>query len=93
MSDITRESVLAAIAEFDTVGREAFLWNYGFGPARAYVLEHGDKRYDSKAIVGAAHGYATGTPLAAADFSGGAKTVQALLESLGFALSVDPNGV
>lgn len=32
LSDITRESVLAAIAEFDTVGREAFLWNYGFGP-------------------------------------------------------------
>ena len=38
-------------------GRHAFLARYGFGPAKEWVLVHGGKRYDSKAIVGAAHGF------------------------------------
>jgi hypothetical protein len=84
LASITRESVLAAITEFDRIGRDAFLVRHGFGPARSYMLEHDGKRYDSKAIVGAAHGLATGQPLAAADFSGGAATVQPTLEALGF---------
>ena len=43
------------------------------------------KTYDSKAIVGAAHGFLPGQePLAAADFSGGAATVGRLLSGLGF---------
>lgn len=84
LANITRESVLAAIAEFDSIGRDAFLERYGFGPARSYMLEHDGGLYDSKAIVGAAHGLATGRQLAAADFSGGAATVQRTLEALGF---------
>ena len=52
-----RQSVLQAMEEFDRLGREEFLRKYGFGPAREYVLVHEGKQYDSKAIVGAAHGY------------------------------------
>jgi len=43
------------------------------------------RTYDSKAIVGAAHGFLPGQkPLAASDFSGGAATVGRLLSRLGF---------
>jgi len=43
------------------------------------------KTYDSKAIVGAAHGFLPGhEPLTAGDFSGGPATVGRLLSGLGF---------
>ena len=52
----SRDAVLRALREFDAIGRGPFLKKYGFREAREYfVLEHGN-RYDSKAIVGAAHG-------------------------------------
>jgi hypothetical protein len=86
LSDLTsRDAVLAAIREFDALGQEV-LSKYGFGKARQYVLEHGGKLYDSKAIVGAAHGYQFPDigPLKASSFSGGEATVRAKLRSLGF---------
>lgn len=52
-----RESVLKAMEEFDALGREVFLKRYGFGIAHRYFLVHGGKKYDSKAIVGVAHGF------------------------------------
>ena len=66
----------------------AVLEKYGFGPARSYLLVVDGKTYDSKAIVGAAHGYlADRQPLAPSDFSGGAATVGRVLTSLGFEVS------
>jgi hypothetical protein len=87
LSDIkTRQPIVDAIAEFDHAGRDRFLQKYGFGPSRSYELVHDGKRYDSKAIVGAAHGYARPDlgPLPAATFSGGEETVKRKLESLDF---------
>jgi hypothetical protein len=86
----SRAAVLKAIAEFDERGRDAFLAKYHFGPARQYFLEHDGKLYDSKAIVGVAHGYQFPSkgPLSSEDFSGGAHTVQAKLESLDFSVRV-----
>ncbi len=68
-----REAVIKAIKEFDEVGRGNFLSQYGFGKAREYFLVHDGRRYDSKAIVGAAHGYQHPDlgPLKAEEFSGG----------------------
>jgi 5-methylcytosine-specific restriction enzyme A len=87
--DITREAVIAAISEYDQVGQEAFLGRYGFERARLYVVVHDGKSYDSKAIVGAAHGYLPGeAPLAARQFSGGEATVGRLLRRLGFTVQV-----
>ena len=87
--DITSEAVLAAIAEYDQVGQDAFLDRYGFKPAREYVLVHEGEHYDSKAIVGVAHGFLPGKrPLAASEFSGGEATVGRLLRRLGFTLQV-----
>ncbi len=54
-SDVSsREAVLAAIAECDRLGRDAFLAKYGFGRSRDYVVAHAGGEYDSKALVGAA---------------------------------------
>jgi hypothetical protein len=85
LNDITREAVLAAIAEYDRLGQEEFLSLHGFDRARQYVLVHDGKRYDSKAIVGVAHGFLPGrAALAADEFSGGRATVGQLLARLGF---------
>ena len=84
LADVTAEGVRAAIAEFDRLGRDPFLRSTGFSRSRAYYLEHGGQMYDSKAIVGYAHGVSTGTPLGPADFSGGDQTVALRLKGLGF---------
>jgi hypothetical protein len=79
------DAVLRAIAEFDSIGRAAFLEKYGFRRARDVVLVHDDKHYDSKAILGAAFGYQFPERgrLPASAFNGGAETT-AVLTRLGF---------
>ncbi len=57
ISNLTRDSVLQAIAECDQLGSEVFRARYGFGSARSYFIEHNGSRYDSKAISGVAHKY------------------------------------
>jgi predicted RNA-binding protein with PUA-like domain len=87
LGDLTsHQAVLVAIAEFDRLGRDAFLAKYGFGRSRAYFVIHDDRPYDSKAIAGAAHGFQFPDqgPLEAASFSGGEATVRKRLEGLGF---------
>jgi hypothetical protein len=89
---ISKKAVLAAIAECDRLGRDAFLAKYGFGRARRYFLDHGSREYDSKAIVGVAHGfqYPAKGPLGPHDFSGGDLTVRSKLQQLGFRVRVTP---
>lgn len=71
------------------MGQEAFLAKYGFDRARSYLLIHDGKSYDSKAVVGAAHGVGSGNrPLSAGEFSGGEATIGRLLRRLGFAVAV-----
>ena len=91
IKDITAEAVLEAIAEHDRLGQHRFREKYGFGAARTYVLVHEDREYDSKAIVGVAHGYLPGrSVLSPAEFSGGAETVKPVLERLGFVVREEP---
>jgi hypothetical protein len=84
---ITRESVLKAVAEYDELGRVAFLSKYGFGEARSYVLVHEGREYDAKAIAGVAHRWDQGRALAPSEFSGGRAHAVAWLERLGFRVS------
>lgn len=94
LSELTdANSVRSAILEYDRIGRDAFLKKYGFRPARSYYLLEGGKRYDSKAIAGAAYGYQFPDrgPLAGKDFIGGDATVRPKLVSLGFKV-VSENG-
>jgi 5-methylcytosine-specific restriction protein A len=82
----SRDAVVAAMEEFDRLGRSRFLETYGFGRSRGYFVLHDGRRYDSKAIVGVAHHYEHPElgPLAPSDFSGGESTVARRLEQLGF---------
>ncbi|MCU1617166.1 MAG: hypothetical protein JWO98_4706 [Frankiales bacterium] len=84
IADVTRDNVLQTLAEYDDLGGEVFLANYGFKPARSYLLLHDGRRYDSKAIVGVAHRHVNGRALGSGDFSGGAATVVPVLTRLGF---------
>lgn len=86
LSDITREGVIAAVDEYDQKGRDIFLNEYGFSPARKYVLVNGQNRYDSKAICAVAHKFDQPRDgvLQAKDFSGGNRAVVRKLQSLGF---------
>jgi 5-methylcytosine-specific restriction enzyme A len=85
LRELSQREILQAVAEYDRLGQDRFLQKYEFGAARSYLLVIDGKTYDSKAIVGAAHGFLPGQePLAASDFSGGAATVGRLLSRLGF---------
>jgi 5-methylcytosine-specific restriction enzyme A len=87
LSDLTENSVRAAVAEFDRLGREGFLKAHRFREAHTYFLEIGGKLYDSKAIAGVAHGYIGPgfAPLKSSHFGGEAIVKQAL-EALGFSV-------
>ncbi len=94
LDGIDRNAVLAAIAEHDRLGEAKFLKKYGYGRAHAYWLMHAGQRYASKAILGVAHRFIgpKGRPLGSDEFSGGARTVQAKLEALGFVVETGPPG-
>ncbi len=80
------QAIRAAVAEYDGIGAAAFLSKYGFGRAPSCFLEIAGERYDSKAVVGAAHGYQfpEAGPLNASEFCGGEAAVARLLEGMGF---------
>lgn len=79
-----RTAVLEVMAEYDRLGRDAFLAQRGFGRAKWWHVVNDGKQYDSKAIVGAAIGVETGRALTAADFGGGEGSVVRKLRSLRF---------
>jgi hypothetical protein len=83
-SRVTRADVLCAIEEYDRLGQDQFLAQHGFGRATAYLLIYNGRRYDSKAILGVAYGFATGVPLASREFSGGVHGAAGVLRKLGF---------
>ena len=70
---LTREAIERAIAEYDDLGRDAFLAKYGFGRATTYALVVDGVEYDPKAIAGVAYGidHPERGPLANTEFNGG----------------------
>ncbi|MFT7838107.1 HNH endonuclease [Saccharothrix sp. BKS2] len=84
-TDVGVDHVLRAIALFDRIGREKFLGDHRYEKAREYVLVHNGREYDSKAIVGVAHGFIEGrSPLLPNQLSGGASHAAGHLCALGF---------
>ncbi|MGP7960563.1 hypothetical protein ACTVCO_07085 [Sanguibacter sp. A247] len=83
-SSVTRQHILQAIAEYDDRGAEDFLGVYGFMPSRDYTLTHEGRTYDSKAILGVAHRYATGRAATSEEFSGGKFGAADFLRKRGF---------
>jgi hypothetical protein len=66
-SSVTRQHILSAIEEADDRGAAAFVGVYGYTPAPGHTLLHEGRTYDSKAVLGVAHKYATGRPAAVED--------------------------
>jgi hypothetical protein len=83
-AEVTRAHVLSALEEYDRLGDDEFLTHYSFKRAPSYLVIHDEKSYDSKAILGAAQGYATGTPATWEQFSGGQQGAAKYLGDLGF---------
>lgn len=54
---LSREAIERAIAEYDELGRGAFLSKHGFGRATTYALVVDGREYDPKAIAGVAYGF------------------------------------
>ncbi|MFF8829264.1 HNH endonuclease [Streptomyces sp. NPDC015131] len=88
---ITQGSVLKAMAEYDGLGRDEFLAQYGYGKARSYVVVHEGREYDSKAIAGVAHQWDQGRPLRSDEFSGGKEHAAAWLKRAGFRVKAVKN--
>ena len=86
-SAVTRQHILQAIAEYDSRGGDDFLGVYGFAPG-GYPLVHEGRSYDSTAILGVAHRYATGR-LASADEVGTGGS--AVLRRRGFDVTEPPS--
>lgn len=86
-SSVTRQHVLQAIAEYDTRGEEEFLDVYGFEAAPAYTLTHEGHGYDSRALLGVAHRFATGRLATPDDFNGDLPGALAILRRRGFEVS------
>jgi len=83
-SSVTRQRVLQALAEYDARGGEEFLEVYGFGPSRGYTLIHEGRSYDSRAVLGVAHRFATGRLATSDEFNGGMHGAVAILRKRGF---------
>ena len=66
---ITREHILAAIADLDAGA------SHDFGPSTGYDLFYEGNRYPPKAVVGLASGKLTGVRLGPYDFKGGLNTL------------------
>lgn len=93
--EITREGVVAAIAEFDLLGRTVFLERYGFNGVRDYYVLYDGSRYDSKAIAAVAHKWApsgSGRALTALELSGGRADAVRRLRELGFEVTEPVQG-
>jgi Domain of unknown function (DUF3883) len=87
LGDIRREDVLGAIALMDDPVRNlrVVVDELHFGPAKNYRLVYKGKFYDSKAVVGVAHGIPTDREyLSRWDFTGGVASVVRVLVRLGF---------
>ncbi|MEU2943607.1 HNH endonuclease [Nocardiopsis alba] len=90
-ADITADAVLKAIAEYDALGREAFLDTYGFRLTSSYALAHDDRTYDPKAVFHAAHKYATGRLPYDSELPGGRADIEKRLRELGFEVRSTPS--
>lgn len=83
-SSVTQQHILQAIAEHDARGGDEFLALYGFEPSGDLPIVHEGRTYDSKAILGVAHRYATGRLATSEEFSSGMAGAVAILRKRGF---------
>ncbi|MBD8077776.1 hypothetical protein [Cellulosimicrobium arenosum] len=83
-SAVTRQHILAAIAEYDDRGAQNFLGVYGFTRTVRESLEHEGHEYDARAVLGVAHKFATGRTATADELAGSTVDAVTILRKRGF---------
>ena len=86
-SSVTQQHVLQALAEYDTRGEQEFLDVYGFAPSDDYPLVHDGRSYDSRAVLGVAHRFATGRIATPEEVESGFDGAVTILRRRGFTVS------
>jgi hypothetical protein len=81
---VDQDHVLRAMSEFDRRGADEFLSHHGASGNREYMLIHGHKEYDARAILGVALQYAVGRVAQSEEFSDGGEGAAKVLQGLGF---------
>ncbi|RYB92944.1 hypothetical protein EUA93_00385 [Nocardioides oleivorans] len=87
LNSIDRPHVLTAIETWDKAGGANYMLVRG--GVSTHVLLHGGREYDAAAIMGIAHGLATGRTLTPADIPGGGAGATKALTRLGFQVRDD----
>ena len=85
-------AVEAAMAEFDSLGRDLFLLKYGFPEKAEAIVHHGVSRYDARPLFAAAYGHQHGEPLTNRQVGAGMTGASGRLAQLGFVV-VSPEDV
>ena len=89
---LSKAAVLAALEEYDRLGRDGFLQHYRYAPARTRRIRHDHKHYDMKPIWRAAFGHMQGGHALTPDderYGTNSNAVQRHLEDLGFTIDRD----
>lgn len=86
-SSVTSQHLLAAIAEHDERGAEAFLASYGFEPSTDAQILHFGRRYDARAILAVAHLRATGRIATPEEFRSSLEQALTIARRRGFEVS------
>ncbi|MCP4588878.1 HNH endonuclease [Pseudoalteromonas sp.] len=81
-----REDVIAAIKEYDKLGRIEFLAKYDFSKAKEYFLVYEGQLYDCKPLIYGAYVLKFGEKLTTRRSQGVQKTIRPYLESMGFTI-------
>lgn len=84
LQDITAESARHALEEYDRLGTEEFRSKNGFTSAPPLVLVHRGWAYDAYAVLGVAHGAATGDHWKPEDFPSRIPLIAQTLDRLGY---------
>ena len=87
LNSVDRPHVLTAIETWDKAGGANYMLVRG--GVSTHVLLHGGREYDAAAIMGIAHGLATGRTLTPADIPGGGAGASKALTRLGFQIRDD----
>lgn len=87
LNSVDRPHVLTAIETWDRAGGSNYMLVRG--GVSTHVLLHGGREYDAAAIIGIAHGLATGNTLTPAEVPGGGAGASKALTRLGFDIRDD----
>jgi len=86
-SSVTQQHILQALAEYDARGAEQFLDVYGFAASDDHALLHEGRSYDSRAVLGVAHRFATGRLATPEEVESGFDGAVTILRRRGFTVS------